>query len=187
MSHEGLIPWKIKLFIWSVSAGIIVAFFFATSIMSWATDFNPGGSMLFISPLVCGFILGVLTWEYEISNTVFASILLTITATAGIIFILISPKLFGVAEFIDGYYLFVIQNVILVVVLTFPVSLLGSIGGKFVTGSAILSPQHRAERAHIRAEANEWYKMLEEYIASKEVAGARTLPQEVEDEPRTEE
>ena len=97
MSHNGWIPWKIKLFIWSVSAGIIVAFFFGTTIMSWATDFNPGGSMVFISPLVCGFILGVLTWEYEISNTVFASILMTITATAGILFILISPKLYGVA------------------------------------------------------------------------------------------
>ena len=41
-----------------------------------------------------------------------------------------------------------------------------------MTGSAILSPQLRAERAHIRAETDEWYRMLEEYIASKEETGA---------------
>jgi hypothetical protein len=130
---------------------------------------------VFISPLVCGFILGVLTWEYEISHTVFATIILTITATVGIIFILLSPKMFGVADFIENYYLYVIQNIILTVVLTFPVSLLGAIVGKFVTGTAILSPQLRAERAFVRAETEQWYKMLEEYIEAKEAAGA-TLP-----------
>lgn len=175
MSSDGLIPWKLKLIIWSISAGIIIAFFFGMNVMSWATSFNPGGTMLFISPLVCGFILGILTWEYEISHTVFASILMTITATVGITFILMSPKLFGVAEFIDNYYLYVVQNVILTVVLTFPVSLLGSIFGKYVTSTTILSPEHRMERAHIRAEADEWYRMLEEYAASKEQDGA-SLP-----------
>jgi hypothetical protein len=171
MSREGKFSWKLKLIIWSISAGIIVAFFFGLNVMSWATSFNPGGAMLFISPLVCGFILGVLTWEYEISSTVFATILMTIVATIGIIFILLSPKLFGVADFIETYYLYVIQNIILTVVLTFPVSLLGSILGKFVTGTAILSPQLRTERAFIRAETEEWYKMLEEYIEAKEASG----------------
>jgi hypothetical protein len=175
MSNDGLIPVKLKLIIWSISAGIIVAFFFGLNVMDWATNFNPGGAMLFISPLVCGFILGVLTWDYEISSTVFATIMLTIVATIGIIFILLSPKLFGVADFIENYYLYVIQNIILTVVLTFPVSLLGSIVGKFLTGTAILSPQLRAERAFIRAETEEWYKMLEEYIETKEASG-ESLP-----------
>ncbi|KYK26669.1 MAG: hypothetical protein AYK23_02760 [Candidatus Proteinoplasmatales archaeon SG8-5] len=172
MSRDSYIPWKIKLIIWSISGGIIVAFFIGMNIMSWATSFNPGGTMIFISPLVCGFILGILTWEFEISHTVFGTILLTITATIGIIFVLLSPKIFGVAEFIEGYYLYVIQNIILTVVLTFPVSLLGAIVGKFLTGTAILSPQLKAERAFIRAETEQWYQMLEEYIEAKEASGA---------------
>lgn len=158
---------KLKLAIWSISAGTIVAFFFGTNLLSWATNFNPGGPMLFLSPLVCGFILGILTWEHEISHAVFATILLTVTASIWISLILVSPSLSGAVVFFDQYYLYVTQNVILSIVMIFPISLLGSIVGKVLTGSAILSPEYRAERQTLRTETEEWYRMLEEYADSK--------------------
>ena len=90
MSSERKLIWKLKPVIWSIATGVIVTFFFGTNFISDVTGFNPGGSILFMSPLVCGFILGILTWEYEIYHTVLASILLTGVAVGGIILMLIS-------------------------------------------------------------------------------------------------
>jgi hypothetical protein len=177
MSNEKSIIWKIKPVIWAIASGVIVTFFFGTNFISDTTGFNPGGSILFMSPLVCGFILGILTWEYDIYHTVMASILLTIVAVGGIIIMLISPSLANVMEFHEENYFPVIRNVMVSVVLIFPMSLLGSMSGKFLTGSAILSPEYKVERAHLRAETDEWYRMLEEYLAKKEDA-PRTLDQE---------
>jgi len=167
MSNKKSISRIIKLIIWSLAAGIIVTFFFGANFLAWATGFNPGGSILFLSPLVCGFFIGILTWEYEIYHTVLASILLTIVAIAGIIIMLTSPELANVAEFQEDDYFPIVRNVVVSIILIFPMALLGSISGKLLTGSAILSPEYKAERAIIRAEADEWYKMLEEYIEAK--------------------
>ena len=158
---------KLKLAVWSISAGTIVAFFFGTNLLSWATNFNPGGPMLFLSPLVCGFILGILTWEHEISHAVFATILLTVTASVWILLMLVSPSLSGAVVLFDTYYLYVTQNVILSIVMIFPISLLGSIVGKILTGSAMLSPEYRADRQRLRVETVDWYRMLEDYSDSK--------------------
>ncbi len=170
MNSERKLIWKLKPVIWSIATGVIVTFFFGTNFISDVTGFNPGGSILFMSPLVCGFILGILTWEYEIYHTVLASILLTGVAVGGIILMLISPELANVVEFQEDDYFPVIRNVMVSVVLIFPMSLLGSITGKFLTGTAILSPEYRVERAHLRAETDEWYRMLEEYLLRKEDA-----------------
>ncbi len=174
MSNERSIFKIFKLIIWSIAAGIIVTFFFGTNFLAWATGFNPGGSILFLSPLVCGFILGILTWEYEIYHSVLASILLTTVAIVGTILMLASPELANVADFQEDDYFPIVRNIVVSVVLIFPMALFGSIGGKLITGSAILSPEHRAERAIIRAEADEWYRMLEEYIAAKGDASLTT-------------
>jgi len=164
---EKIFTKDLKLLIWSISAGTIVGFFYGTNILSWATSFNPGGGMLFISPLVCGFILGILTWDYEISHAVYASIVLTLTASIWIIVLLTAPSLFGVAMLIDRYYLYITQNILLAVVMVFPVSLLGSIVGKYLTGSALLSPEVKVEKQHLKVETEEWYQMLEDFIESK--------------------
>ena len=164
--NESLIP-KIKTIIWSISAGIIVSFFFSTNFLAWATSFNPGGSVLFISPLVCGLILGLVTWEFEAIYTIFATIAMTITATVGVMLTLMSPLLFGVAGFLDAYYIFVAQNVMISIILILPISLLGSMVGRVFAESTIMSPSHRAERDALRQETEEWYRMLEERISSK--------------------
>ena len=165
--NEFLTP-KIKTIIWSISAGIIVSFFFSTNFLAWATSFNPGGSVLFISPLVCGLILGVVTWEFEAIYTIFATIAMTITATVGVTLTLISPLLFGVAGFLDAYYIFVAQNVMISIILILPISLLGSMVGRVFAESTIMSPTHRVERDALRLETEEWYRMLEERISSKD-------------------
>ena len=123
--NESLIP-KIKTIVWSISAGIIVSFFFSTNFLAWATSFNPGGSALFISPLVCGLILGVVTWELEAIYTIFAAMVMTVTTTIGVMLILMSPMLFGVAGFLDVYYIFVAQNVMITIILICRSSLLVS-------------------------------------------------------------
>ena len=167
MKSDGSMKRNLKTCIWALSAGTIVAFFFSANFLSWATRFNPGGTILFFSPLVCGFLLGILTWEEEVTHTVFATILMTITTTVIVAMTLISPSLFGVAKLIDYYYLFVAQNVILSVVMVLPISLLGAISGKALTGSAMFSPELKADRDRLRLEASEWYKMLEQYIEAK--------------------
>ena len=164
--NESLIP-KIKTIVWSVSAGIIVSFFFSTNFLAWATSFNPGGSALFISPLVCGLILVVVTWEFEAIYTVFAAMIMTVTATVGVMLTLISPILFGVAGFLDAYYIFVAQNVMITIILILPISLMGSMVGRAFAESTIMSPSYRAERDKLRQETEEWYRMLEERISSK--------------------
>jgi hypothetical protein len=164
--------------LWSVSAGIIVSFFFSTNFLAWATNFNPGGSVLFISPLVCGLILGVVTWEYDAIQTVIATILLTITATVGVVFTMISPMLFGVAGFLDVYYIFVAQNAMVSIILILPISLLGSMLGRLFAESTIMSPQYKLERQLLRMETEEWYRMLEERIEAKK----RVLEQQSDEE-----
>lgn len=181
---------KIKTIIWSISAGIIVSFFFSTNFLAWATSFNPGGSVLFISPLVCGLILGLVTWEFEAIYTIFATIAMTITATVGVMLILMSPMLFGVAGFLDVYYIFVAQNVMISIILILPISLLGSMVGRVFAESTIMSPAYKVEREILRKETEEWYRMLEERISSKSegpsVVDHSGIPYKEEDSKSTE-
>ena len=154
---------KLKLLIWSISAGVIVAFFFGSNFLKFATGFSLGGEILFMSPLFCGFILGILTTMDELQHSVFASIIMTISAVALITASLFSPVLFGVSgDFIGLYYVFVIQNMLIAIVLIFPVSLVSTIIGKVVGEYALLSHIFKSERAALRSETIKWYHMLEE-------------------------
>ncbi len=154
---------KLKLLAWSISAGTVVAFFFSSNFLKFATGFSPGGEILVMSPLFCGFILGILTTMDELQHSVFASILMTISAVAIIILSLFSPILFGVSgDFVGLYYVFVIQNMLIAIVLIFPVSLVSTIIGKVVGEYALLSHIYKSERATLRSETIKWYNMLEE-------------------------
>jgi hypothetical protein len=163
---------KLKLLIWSMSAGTIVAFFFASDFLAWATHFNPGGSVLFISPLMCGLILGIVTFEMEAVNTVTATIIMTITATVGVILTLLAPMILGIVTDPSGSQLFIYvpQNMMITIILVLPISLLGSILGRLFAENTLLSSSLRTERDELKSETEEWYRMLEEKLEEKRAA-----------------
>lgn len=180
MSESELIP-RLKLFIWSVSAGIIVAFFFASNFLAWATNFNPGGSALFVSPIMCGLILGIVTWEQDAINTVFAAIIMSVTTTVAVILTLMSPYILGIVIDPTGSQLFITvpQNMMITVILVLPISLLGSILGRVFAENTLMSSSLKQERAVLKSETEEWYKMLEEKLEEKKAALEKvTLEQE---------
>ena len=160
---------NLKLLIWSLSAGVIMAFFFASTILKETTGFAPGGDILFISPIFCGFLLGLLTTRDEVYHSVMASIFATITAVVLITISLFSPILFGVAGGIaPTYYYFVIQNIMISVVLIFPVSLGTAVIGKVFGETMLMSSIYKHERSLLRKETLEWYQMLEAAAPEKE-------------------
>ena len=71
---------NLKFLLWAASSGVIVAFFFASNFLVFATGFSPGGQILFISPLFAGFTLGLLTTKDEVYHAVLLSIVMTIIA-----------------------------------------------------------------------------------------------------------
>lgn len=163
MDKEGLFSRRnIKLFIWSISAGVIVAFFFASNILDFATGFSPGGEILLFSPAFCGFILGILTTTDEVYHSVVASIFMTITAIVLITLSLFSPLIFNVSGgVVPDYYVFVVQHITISVVLIFPVSLGSAVLGKVVGEMTLMSSLYKTERSLLRQETLEWYQMLE--------------------------
>jgi hypothetical protein len=163
---------KFQLLLWSISAGTIVAFFFSSNFLSWATHFNPGGSALFISPLMCGLILGIVTCESETVNTVVATIIMTITTTVGVILTLLSPMIFGVVTDPSGSQLFIYvpQNMMITIILVLPISLLGSILGRLFAENTLFSSSLKSERDALKQETEDWYKMLEEKLEEKKAA-----------------
>ncbi len=183
MKDEYSLTWKLKTLIWSISAGTIVSFFFATNFLDWATSFNPGGSILLISPIMCGLLLGIVTWEADAIQTVLSSFILTTTATVGVILTLTSPMLLGVAWVPDTYYIYVAQNVMISIILILPLSLLGAMVGRFFSENTIMSSDYRKEREMLKSETDEWYQMLEEKLEEKRAALAALDDVRTEDEP----
>ncbi len=161
---------KIKTFIWAVSAGIIISFFFSTNFLAWATSFNPGGSVLLISPIMCGLMIGIVTWEIDAIYTVTSVFVLTTTATIGVFLTLVSPMLFGATWVLDDYYIYVAQNVMISIILILPLSLLGAMVGRLFAENTILSSTYRVERDQLRSETREWYQMLEDRLEEKKAA-----------------
>ena len=172
---------KLKLLIWSISAGVVVAFFFASDFLKFATGFSPSGEVLFISPLFCGFILGLLTTMDELYHSVMASIILTITAVVMIIIALFAPIIFGVSgDFLGLYYVFVIQNMLISIVLIFPVALVMTITGKVVGEYLLLGHIYKAERVALSKDTVQWYQMLED--ATPESVGLKPIGWKSEDD-----
>ena len=153
---------RLKLLLWAFSSGIIVAFFFASNILDFATGFSPGGDILFISPLFCGFTLGLLTTKEDVYHSVILSIIMTITAVILISMALLSPVIFGVSGgVVDNYYIFVVQQILVAIVLIFPVALGSAVMGKVFGEATLLSSIYKRERTLLRKETLEWYEMLE--------------------------
>ncbi|MCK4757688.1 MAG: hypothetical protein KAS67_04485 [Thermoplasmata archaeon] len=176
---------KLKLLLWSISAGVVVAFFFSSNFLKFATGFAPGSEILFISPLFCGFILGLLTTMDELYHSVFASIILTVSAVILITMSLFAPIIFGVSgDFVDLYYVFVIQNITISIVLIFPVSLVTTIIGKVTGEYAFLSHIYKNERAILRRDTVKWYQMLEE--ATPESVELKPIGWKPPEEPESE-
>ena len=167
---DDILSTKIKIFIWAVSAGIIVSFFLSTNFLAWATSFNPGDSVLLVSPIMCGLMIGIVTWEVDAIYTVFSSFILTTVATVGVVLTLLSPILFGAAWVLGDYYIYVAQNVMITVILVLPLSLLGAMVGRLFAENTIMSSTYRVERDMLRSETQEWYKMLEDKLEEKKAA-----------------
>lgn len=172
MADRESIITKLKLVLWSVSAGTVVAYFFSQNFLDWATEFNPGGSVLFFSPLLCGIILGVITCEMEAINTVLSSIIMTIWTTLAVMITLMSPLIFGIVIDPTGtlWMIHAPQNMLITIILVLPFSLFGAIIGRLFTENTIMSSSMRKERAELKTETEEWYRMLEEKLDEKKAA-----------------
>lgn len=153
---------NIKFILWAISAGTIVAFFFASNRLNFAINFSPGGEVLFISPIFAGFLLGVLTTRDEVYHAVILSIVMTITAVLLISLVLFMPVLQGFWQgWKELYYMNVIKDIMLAVVLIFPVGLTAAIVGKVFGEATLMGSIYKKERAILRDETLEWYEMLE--------------------------
>ena len=163
---------KLKLVVWSSSAGIIASFFYVTTFLSWANILNTGDSVLFISPLMCGLILGIVTSEQETINTVIGTIILAIVATLCVALTLFFPFITGVVSDPGGLYSFIYipQNMMLTLILVLPLSLLGSFTGRMFAESILQSSSIKREKDALRSETEEWYRMLEEKLEEKRAA-----------------
>ncbi|MFO7618852.1 MAG: hypothetical protein R6W91_04270 [Thermoplasmata archaeon] len=166
-SHE-----RLKLLVWSISAGTIVSFFYVTAFLSWANIFDAGDSVLFIGPLMCGLILGIVSYEQEAVNTVIGTIIMTVVATLAVALTLFYPFLLGVVSDPSGllYFIYIPQNMMITVILVLPLSLLGSISGRLFAENTFQSSVIKKERESLRSETEEWYKMLEEKLEEKKAA-----------------
>ncbi len=160
---------RVKLFIWSVSAGIIVSFFFVMNFLAWATSFNPGGSFSLLSPLMCGLILGIVTCEQDTVNTILGTIIMTITSTTFVVLVLFSPLILGVVIDPTGTLVTIdlTKNIMLTIILVLPLSLLGSILGRLFAENTIMASTFKVEQQSLRSDTEEWYKMLEEKLEEK--------------------
>ncbi len=182
MDDEFSFQWNLKAMIWAVSAGTIAAFFFATTFLEDVTSFNPGGSFMLISPIMCGLLLGIVTWEADAIKTVIMTFVLTTTATLGVIMALTSPVWMGVAWVPDQYYIFVAQNSMITIILVLPLSMLGSMVGRIFAENTIMSTEYKYERDQLRNDTEEWYRMLEEKLEEKKAALDKVQKKESETE-----
>ena len=180
---------KLKLMIWSISAGTIVAFFFVTTFLDWAKILSTGDSVLFITPLMCGLILGIVTSEQEAVNTVIGTIILTVTATLFVALTLFYPFLLQVVSDPTGllYFIYIPQNMMVTVILVLPLSLLGSITGRLFTENLFQSSSMKRERDILKSETEQWYLMLEEKLEEKRAALERLEKERAPDQLNVEE
>jgi hypothetical protein len=162
----------IKLLIWSLSAGTIVAFFYVTNSLSSYTSFNPGGSVFLISPIMCGLILGIVTADQEAANAVIGTILMMITSTVLVALTLLSPFILGVVIDPTGAIVFVdlTKEIMLTIITVLPLSMLGSVFGRMFAENTIMASTFKVERQALRSDTDEWYKMLDEKLEEKRAA-----------------
>ena len=152
-----------------VSSGEIVTALVPQSALE---ELTRSDSVLFIGPLMCGLILGIVSYEQDAVNTVIGTIIMTVVATLAVALTLFYPFLLGVVSDPSGllYFIYIPQNMMITVILVLPLSLLGSISGRLFAENTFQSSIIKKEREFLKSETEEWYKMLEEKLDEKKAA-----------------
>ncbi|MBI5000849.1 MAG: hypothetical protein HZB92_04895 [Euryarchaeota archaeon] len=174
-----------RLMLVSLAGAVIISFLYVTVQLKAVASLYINDTMIAIGPIVCGFFVGLLLSEHEVPIMVLASTLVTIFSSVFVAVALFAPPIWGVAEALPAYYYDVFGKVALSVILTYSLTLVGSVLGK-IAGDAIMPSADKMERDRLRAETLEWYRMLETVEGDKLKSKGAPKPGEGEDAPQLE-
>ncbi len=151
----------------SFLGAVTVAFFFVSVYMKDVAMVILPDSTMFVAPIAIGFILGLAISDKEIHYILFATILITAFTLGLTAMVMYSPNILGTAQMIIETDVSGPKNLILTGIITFPLTLVGSIVGKFYGETALYATSLRQERDALKLETTEWYSMLEKVEGDK--------------------
>ena len=173
----------IRVTLISLAGAVIVAFLYVTVQLRSVASFYMSDTMIAIGPIVCGFFVGLLLSEFEVPIMVLASTLVTVFSSVFVAMALFAPQIWGSAgEPLPTMYYDVFGKVALSVILTYSLTLVGSVLGK-IAGDATVPTQDKMERDKLRLETLEWYRMLETVEGDKLKSKGAPKPGEEEELP----
>ncbi|MEW5937177.1 MAG: hypothetical protein AB1665_05090 [Candidatus Thermoplasmatota archaeon] len=145
----------------SVIGAVIVAFLFVSVQLEIVATFSFGDTALFVGPLMCGFIIGLLLSSYEIQYAIGSSVILTSFSALLVTLAHLAPGIWGGSFIVPTFYIHVAQQVMVMAIFTFPLSIVGSVLGK-ISGESTILTETKRERERLLEETREWYRMLEQ-------------------------
>lgn len=155
------------LVVLSFLGAVTVAFFFVSVYMKDVAMVLMPDSTMFVAPIIIGFILGLAISDKEIHYILFATMLITSFTLALTAMAMYSPNILGTAQMIIETDVSGPKNLILTGIITFPLTLVGSIVGKFYGETSLYATSLKQEREALNRETTEWYAMLEKVEGDK--------------------
>lgn len=145
----------------SALSGLIIAFFFVSVFLREVAAIEMTDSLMFVAPIFVGFLFGLMIADKEIHHIIFATITITASTIVATWMTLFSPQVLGTGVMLAEFSGWAIKDLLLAGIITFPLTLVSSVVGKFVGETTIYSTNLRQERAELKRETSEWYHMLE--------------------------
>lgn len=145
----------------SVIGALIVSFLFVSVQLDVVAAFSFDDTAIFVGPLMCGFIIGLLLSIYEIQYAILSSVLLTIFSAVLVCLAHLAPGIWGGSFIVPTFYIHVAQQLMVMVILTFPLTIVGAVLGK-ISGESTLFTESKREKERLLEETREWYRMLEQ-------------------------
>jgi len=168
-----------------------ISAFFISALFPGYTPFTTTetGTILILTPLVIGTLFGFLLSEHDIRSAAAGSLVITLFSTFFIVVFIMSPIIAGVASAAPAVTpgevleIYIAQRIMLFVVISFPVLLLGSIVGRALSERIVPSEELRRELEMLRAETQEWHRILESKVNARAPPEGGKAAEEGEAEP----
>jgi hypothetical protein len=151
----------------SFLAGMIVAFFFVSVFIREVAAIAITDSLMFVAPLIVGFLFGLMIADKEIHYILFSTMLITAFTLILIWMSLFSPQVLGTGSMLVEFSGWALKDLLLAGIITFPLTLASSVVGKYIGETTFYSTNLRNERDALKRETSEWYAMLEKVEGDK--------------------
>ncbi|MFH0815798.1 MAG: hypothetical protein V1934_03155 [Methanobacteriota archaeon] len=151
----------------SLLAGLIVAFFFVSVFLQEVAAIQITDSLMFVAPLIVGFLFGLMIADKEIHYILFSTLLITAFTIILVWMALFSPQVLGTGVMLAEFSGWAFKDLLLAGIITFPLTLASSIIGKYIGETTFYSTNLRQERDALKRETTEWYAMLERVESDK--------------------